>query len=102
MSRLLTVLLLLAATLMLAPLAQATTVEPNWGGLYDNGDCDDVILLITSAARVHRGPPSVAVHPRANAKCDRCWHYTPDVDGDGLCARCRSNLQGPGERRQHV
>ena len=57
MSRLLTVLLLLAATLMLAPLAQATTVDPNWGGLYDNGDFDDVILLITSAAGVVDSQP---------------------------------------------
>ncbi len=59
-------------------------------------------LLITSAARVRRGAPSVTVTPSANAKCDRCWHYTPDVDGEGLCGRCRSNLQGPGERRSHV
>jgi isoleucyl-tRNA synthetase len=59
-------------------------------------------LMITSAARVHRGQPSLKVTPSANAKCDRCWHYTPDVDTEGLCGRCRSNLQGPGERREHV
>jgi hypothetical protein len=48
MIRLMTALLLLTATLTLAPLAQATTVDPNWGGFYDNGDFDDVILAITS------------------------------------------------------
>jgi isoleucyl-tRNA synthetase len=39
---------------------------------------------------------------RAIAKCDRCWHYTADVDEEGLCARCRSNLRGPGETRRYV
>ncbi|HKW36940.1 MAG TPA: isoleucine--tRNA ligase [Burkholderiales bacterium] len=59
-------------------------------------------LLITSAARVHRGAAAVSVAPSVNAKCDRCWHYTPDVDDEGLCARCRGNLDGPGEGRRHV
>jgi len=59
-------------------------------------------LLITSAARAHQGNFSVEVRPSTNAKCDRCWHYTPDVDEEGLCARCRSNLRGPGETRRHV
>jgi isoleucyl-tRNA synthetase len=59
-------------------------------------------LLITSAARVHPGNLSVEVKPSTYAKCDRCWHYTPDVDEEGLCARCRSNLRGPGETRRHV
>jgi isoleucyl-tRNA synthetase len=59
-------------------------------------------LLITSAARAHRGNSSVEVKPSSHAKCDRCWHYTPDVDEEGLCARCRSNLRGPGETRRYV
>ncbi|HEY1289983.1 MAG TPA: isoleucine--tRNA ligase [Burkholderiales bacterium] len=59
-------------------------------------------LLITSAARAHRGASSVEVKPSSHAKCDRCWHYTADVDEEGLCARCRSNLRGPGETRRHV
>ena len=59
-------------------------------------------LLITSAGRVHPGNPSVEVKPSTHAKCDRCWHYTSDVDEEGLCARCRSNLRGPGETRRHV
>jgi hypothetical protein len=36
------------------------------------------------------------------AKCDRCWHNTPDVDADGLCGRCGGNLSGPGEVRRFV
>jgi isoleucyl-tRNA synthetase len=59
-------------------------------------------LLITSAARVQRGEPAVKVAPSADSKCDRCWHYRSDVDEDGLCGRCRSNLNGPGEPREFV
>jgi len=59
-------------------------------------------LLITSAARVHRGEAGVKVEPSRHRKCDRCWHYTADVDEEGLCARCRSNLRGPGETRRYV
>ena len=59
-------------------------------------------LLITSAARAHQGVSSVEVKPSSHAKCDRCWHYTADVDQEGLCARCRSNLRGPGETRRYV
>jgi isoleucyl-tRNA synthetase len=60
-------------------------------------------LLITSAARVHRSSEAaVEVRPSEYRKCDRCWHYTADVDDEGLCARCRSNLRGPGETRRYV
>ncbi|HYR35602.1 MAG TPA: isoleucine--tRNA ligase, partial [Burkholderiales bacterium] len=63
-------------------------------------------LLITSVARVHKGEqpgsPAVKVTPSADSKCDRCWHYRSDVDDDGLCGRCRSNLNGPGEPRRFV
>jgi isoleucyl-tRNA synthetase len=59
-------------------------------------------LLLTSAAEVHQGSSSVEVRPSTRTKCDRCWHYTADVNGEGLCARCQSNLRGPGETRRHV
>ena len=59
-------------------------------------------LLLTSAVRVHQGDMAVSVMPSPHAKCERCWHYTPDVSADGLCARCRLNLKGPGETRKHV
>ena len=39
-----------------------------------------------------------AAHP----KCERCWHYMADVNGEGLCGRCESNLRGAGEKRTHV
>src|SRR5439155_12230947 len=41
--------LLLSAVTMLAPLAYATPPDPTWiSGFWDDGDHDDVILLITS------------------------------------------------------
>jgi len=60
-------------------------------------------LMITSAARAAGGSELAAkVAPSENPKCERCWHYMPDVNGDGLCGRCQSNLKGPGETRRHV
>jgi isoleucyl-tRNA synthetase len=61
-------------------------------------------VLLTSAARVHRGEGEmrVDVAPSAQVKCERCWHYRADVNEAGLCGRCRSNLEGPGEPRTHA
>jgi isoleucyl-tRNA synthetase len=59
-------------------------------------------MLITSAARVARGPGSVEVTPSPHAKCDRCWHYRADVNDDGLCGRCQLNVNGAGETRRYV
>jgi isoleucyl-tRNA synthetase len=79
-------------------------------------------LLITSAARVHpvTAPPAdavtsenaaqsgpwIRVQPSREAKCVRCWHHRPDVGSDAghpeLCARCVTNLDGPGEVRSLV
>jgi isoleucyl-tRNA synthetase len=61
-------------------------------------------ITLTSAARVLRAnePTRVEVGVSPHAKCDRCWHYRADVDAEALCARCRSNLNGPGERRAHA
>jgi len=60
-------------------------------------------LLLTSAARVDRSSEAgVQVRPSEHPKCERCWHHQADVDGEGLCGRCRSNLHGPGETRSYV
>jgi isoleucyl-tRNA synthetase len=60
-------------------------------------------LLMTSVARLTRGEQLGAqVTPSASSKCERCWHYADDVNGEGLCGRCQTNLKGPGERRQYV
>jgi isoleucyl-tRNA synthetase len=55
------------------------------------------------AASVAREGAWIAVRPLEHAKCARCWHRRPDVGTDArhpeLCARCVSNLEGPGETR---
>jgi isoleucyl-tRNA synthetase len=79
-------------------------------------------FLITSAASVARAsePPAGAVPagsagsagglwlrvaPSGAAKCIRCWHHRADVgavaDHPELCARCASNVDGPGEARRY-
>jgi len=60
-------------------------------------------LMITSAARAVRGAALAAkVAASENPKCERCWHYMPDVNGEGLCGRCQINVRGAGEKRTHV
>jgi isoleucyl-tRNA synthetase len=54
---------------------------------------------------VHRADGAevgVDVTPSARAKCERCWHYRADVNAEGLCGRCESNLHGEGEKRVHA
>jgi hypothetical protein len=42
-------LLVVGALLSLGALAHASPPDPDWlGGLWDNGDYDDIILLVTS------------------------------------------------------
>jgi len=74
-------------------------------------------VLITSAAEVKalsKKPddvnmtemPGLAISVVASSdkKCDRCWHYLPDVgthsDHPTICGRCISNLTAPGEIRK--
>ncbi len=66
---------------------------------------DDLrFVFITSEATVKAGPELRATPaPVSEAKCERCWHYRPDVGHDpahpGICARCTTNLFGAGETR---
>jgi isoleucyl-tRNA synthetase len=71
---------------------------------------DDLkFVLITSSAEVAQSSDAamaIEVRPSADTKCERCWHYRPDVGSrrkhPTICARCVSNLEGPGERRTHA
>ena len=71
-------------------------------------------IFITSAATVQAASARpadavagdgfwVAVLPDEHGKCVRCWHRRPDVGtlpGHAqICARCASNVEGPGETR---
>jgi isoleucyl-tRNA synthetase len=76
-------------------------------------------LLITSQAHVVETdtPPDstvptsepgvwIEVKPSSQPKCVRCWHLRSDVGSDPrhpeLCARCVTNVEGPGEERQYA
>jgi len=69
---------------------------------------DDLrFVFITSAIALKAGDAlSVRATPSKDAKCERCWHYTPDVGQNAehptLCGRCVSNLFGDGETRSHA
>jgi len=80
-----------------------TAAGADFEALASLGD-DLRFVFITSVARLARGEAlAVAAAPTAHAKCERCWHYRPDVGADpghpALCGRCRSNLFGSGEPR---
>ena len=56
-------LLVAAAMMSLAVLAHASPPDPDWiGGFWDNGDYDDVVLLVTSGVGVAES------HVRAEAR----------------------------------
>ncbi len=67
---------------------------------------DDLkFVLITSAVSLEQANEfEVVSMPSTDTKCDRCWHYRPDVGIDpahpALCGRCTSNLYGSGEVRR--
>jgi isoleucyl-tRNA synthetase len=77
---------------------------PIYEALSSIGD-DLRFVMITSAAIVVRGDAlDITVKPSIHAKCERCWHYRPDVGAESahptLCARCVANLYGSGEPRR--
>ncbi|MBX3657210.1 MAG: isoleucine--tRNA ligase [Ramlibacter sp.] len=62
-------------------------------------------IFITSAIQLSAAEATAArVSASADPKCERCWHYRPDVGHDpahpSLCGRCTSNLFGAGEDRK--
>jgi isoleucyl-tRNA synthetase len=105
-----------------APLDAVVTLygTPEWtSALAPLGD-ELRFVLITSEARVEDAAkrpddalPADAdgksglwlqVQPSSAPKCVRCWHKRADVGTVAahpeLCARCASNLEGPGEARR--
>jgi hypothetical protein len=53
-------LLIVLAVASLTPLAQASPADPTWvAGFWDDGDYDDVVLLVcATAAAVQSAPPA--------------------------------------------
>jgi isoleucyl-tRNA synthetase len=69
---------------------------------------DDLkFVFITSAVTLQPGDAlAVEAKPSADTKCERCWHWRPDVGSDPahptICGRCTDNLFGAGEPRVHA
>jgi isoleucyl-tRNA synthetase len=67
---------------------------------------DDLkFVFITSAIELIAGQAiKTRVTASIDTKCERCWHYRPDVGVDAahptICGRCISNLFGDGEHRE--
>ena len=66
---------------------------------------DDLkFVFITSQLNLEDGDSLAAkVAVSTDTKCERCWHYAPDVGVNPahptLCGRCDSNLHGEDEKR---
>jgi isoleucyl-tRNA synthetase len=78
-----------------------------FAALRDLGDDLRFVLIVSSAQLAEvdrREDEGVSAAPLEHAKCERCWHYRPEVGGHtehpALCARCIDNLHGTGERRR--
>jgi hypothetical protein len=57
-----TVLVVLGVVFWLTPLAQASPPDQTWiGGLYDDADYDDVVLLVTGSLHAVRAAPVPAL-----------------------------------------
>jgi isoleucyl-tRNA synthetase len=77
---------------------------PSYEALMRLGD-ELRFVLMTSRASVRESkgtPVQIEVAVSKNAKCERCWHYRGDVNGEGLCGRCEGNLKGSGEPRRYA
>jgi isoleucyl-tRNA synthetase len=81
------------------------TVNADDHAVLSSLGADLKFVFITSAASLVLGEAlTVKVSASSDSKCERCWHWRPDVGTDpahpGLCGRCTSNLFGAGESRQ--
>jgi isoleucyl-tRNA synthetase len=66
-------------------------------------------LFLTSSLELVKNDTqefTAEVNKSTHQKCERCWHYRPDVgtvsQHETICGRCVSNLSGGGKQRQHV
>ncbi len=75
----------------------------DYAALASLGDDLRFVMITSAASLVQDDALAIAVTPSRQPKCERCWHYRADVGTDSdhptLCARCRANLFGAGERR---
>ncbi len=82
----------------------ALTVSPQDHALLASLGDDLKFVFITSAIELVAGDAmSTRASTSKDQKCERCWHYVPDLGTNTahptLCGRCISNLHGAGEVR---
>ena len=46
------------------------------------------LFIVSKATVAVGGDLSVSVESAAGVKCPRCWKFSEDAQGDGLCRRC--------------
>ena len=91
---------------------QAELIVTSSGNDFDalkSLDSDLRYLFLTSSVDLRKGDVegfTAEVNKSPHQKCERCWHYRPDVgavsEHETICGRCVSNLSGGGEQRRHV
>jgi isoleucyl-tRNA synthetase len=68
------------------------------------GDDLKFVFITSAITLVANNGLAISTTASSDAKCERCWHYRPDVGHDPahptLCGRCTSNLFGAGEERK--
>jgi isoleucyl-tRNA synthetase len=83
------------------------TAPPDDHALLASLGEDLKFVFITSAVTLLAGDAlGIEALPSPDAKCERCWHWRPDVGQDSahpeICGRCVSNLFGAGEPRVYA
>ena len=82
-------------------------VSSDVSALAKLGDELKFVLIVSKATLSvveNAAAASVLVQRNEHARCERCWHQTPDVGSHAehpdLCGRCITNAFGDGENRQ--
>ena len=80
----------------------AVTAAPEDHALLASLGAELPFVFITSKAQLQPGSAlGVQVRPSAHAKCERCWHYEPEVSPtQAICQRCASNISGESARQE--
>ena len=80
-----------------------TAPEPTYGYLRALGEELRFVLMVSKVSVSEGDALSIVVDKAEGEKCERCWHYLPDVGSNPahpcLCARCIDNVEGKGEER---
>ena len=80
-----------------------TAPEPTYGYLRALGEELRFVLMVSKVSVSEGEALNIVVDKAEGEKCERCWHYLPDVGSNSahpcLCTRCIDNVEGKGEER---